>query len=173
RGRTRLSHQGRLHARRTLSRHGTTSRCVECGAPEVGPAREAAQRAIDTGTRRRAVKAVIVGATKGMGRALARRMAERGDQLFLLGRDTEDLQRSATDLEIRGADGAVGTAHCDLLQPQSFQPALAAAGALARIDTIVVTAGLFAAEEELEQDAALRDRLLVANFVNTVHFCEL
>src|SRR5262249_13276610 len=90
-----------------------------------------------------------------------------------LGRDAEDLQRSATDLEIRGADGAVGTAHCDLLQPQSFQPALAAAGALARIDTIVVTAGLFAAEEELEQDAALRDRLLVANFVNTVHFCEL
>ncbi len=34
-----------------------------------------------------AMKVVLLGATKGMGRALARRMAERGDRLFLLGRD--------------------------------------------------------------------------------------
>ena len=32
---------------------------------------------------------VILGATKGMGRALARRMAARGDELFLLGRDLD------------------------------------------------------------------------------------
>ena len=37
---------------------------------------------------------VILGATKGMGRALARLCAERGDRLFLLGRDAEDLARS-------------------------------------------------------------------------------
>ena len=30
------------------------------------------------------VKAVLLGATKGMGRALARRMAERGDSVYLL-----------------------------------------------------------------------------------------
>jgi short-subunit dehydrogenase len=120
------------------------------------------------------MRVVFLGASKGMGRALARLMAARGDQLFLLGRDLDDLERSARDLEITGAHGPVRTAFCDLQQPESFAAALhAAADALTRIDTVVITAGLFASEEELEEDAALRDRLLVANFVNTIHFCEL
>ena len=119
------------------------------------------------------MKVVFLGATKGMGRALARCMAARGDQLFLLGRDTHDLQRSARDLEIAGACGEVGTAYCDLLQPDSFAPALdEAAGRLTGFDTVVVTAGLFARQEDLEQDPELRQRLLTADFVNTVEFCE-
>jgi short-subunit dehydrogenase len=56
------------------------------------------------------VKVVFLGATKGMGRALARLMAQRGDRLFLLGRDHEDLEKSARDLEVHGAGGDVGTA---------------------------------------------------------------
>lgn len=118
-------------------------------------------------------KAVLLGATKGMGRALARRMAERGDRLVLLGRDPEDLARSAADLEARGA-GSVATATCDLLRPETFAPALdAAETALDGLDTIVVTAGLFASQEALEADADLRDRVLTADFTNTIHFCEL
>jgi NAD(P)-dependent dehydrogenase (short-subunit alcohol dehydrogenase family) len=120
------------------------------------------------------VKAVVLGGTKGMGRALARRMAERGDALFLLGRDGDDLARSATDLEIRGADGRVGVAHCDLLDRATFAPALdAAVRGLGGLDAVVVTAGLFAQQEPLEQDAELRDRVLTADFTNTIHFCEL
>jgi len=120
------------------------------------------------------VKVVVLGATKGMGRALARCMAERGDALFLLGRDRDDLARSAADLEIRGAHGAVGSAPCDLLDPTTFTPALdAAERALGGLDVVVVTAGLFATQDALEQDAALRERLLTANFTNTVLFCEL
>ena len=49
------------------------------------------------------MKAVLLGATRGMGRALAREMAERGEKLFLLGRDAKDLERSAADLQVRGA----------------------------------------------------------------------
>jgi len=116
---------------------------------------------------------VLLGATKGMGRALARRMAARGDRLFLLGRDLDDLRRSATDLEILGADGDVGVAACDLLDRDSLAPALAAAQkSLGDIETVVVSAGLFAAQEDLESDAAQRDALLTANFTNTIHFCE-
>ena len=48
------------------------------------------------------MKIAIVGATKGMGRALARELAARGDALCLLGRDTEELGRSAEDLRVRG-----------------------------------------------------------------------
>jgi decaprenylphospho-beta-D-erythro-pentofuranosid-2-ulose 2-reductase len=116
---------------------------------------------------------VLLGATKGMGRALARKMAERGDRLFLLGRGTEDLDRSARDLEVRGADGPVGTAPCDLAEPDSFEPALDdAAAALGDIDAVVVTAGAFATQDALEGDRELVQRVTTLNFTNTVLFCE-
>ncbi len=119
------------------------------------------------------MKVVFLGATKGMGRALARLLAQRGDQLFLLGRDLDDLQRSAKDLELFGAAGTVGIARCDLLDPGTFVPGLdAAASALGGLDTVVVTAGLFATQELLEADAALTARLLTADFTNTILFCE-
>jgi decaprenylphospho-beta-D-erythro-pentofuranosid-2-ulose 2-reductase len=116
---------------------------------------------------------VILGATRGMGRALARRMAERGDRLFLLGRHAEDLHASARDLELRGAGGAVGTASCDLAEPESFEPALAqAAEALGDIDAVVVTAGAFATQDRLEGDRDLTRAVTTINFTNTVLFCE-
>lgn len=116
---------------------------------------------------------VILGGTKGMGRALARRMAERGDRLFLLGRHPDDLERSAGDLAVRGGSAEVGTAFCDLSDPASFEPALDAAGtALVRVDTVVVTAGAFATQPELEADPELAARVTTVNFTNTVLFCE-
>ncbi len=119
------------------------------------------------------MKAVLLGGSRGMGRALARLMAERGDRICLLGRDLDDLRRSARDLEIRGAAGEVGVAHCDLLDPGSFAPALdEAARQLGGFDTAVLTAGLFASQDDLERDAELRSRLLTANFVNSIQFCE-
>ncbi len=115
----------------------------------------------------------FLGASKGMGRALARRMAERGDRLCLLGRDLDDLRRSAADLKNLGATGEVGVASCDLTDPNSFAPALAAARvALGDVDTVVVTAGVFGDQEDLERDHDARDRLLTLNFTNTIHFCE-
>jgi len=110
-----------------------------------------------------------------MGRSLARAMAARGDTVFLLGRDVGDLARSAKDLEASGAPAPVGFATCDLLRPESFEGALdEARRALGgRIDTIVVTAGLFGTQEQLEADRDLRDRVLAADFLNTIHFCEL
>ncbi|MBN1395310.1 MAG: SDR family NAD(P)-dependent oxidoreductase [Pirellulales bacterium] len=119
------------------------------------------------------MKAVLFGATKGMGRALARLMAARGDRLCLLGRSAEDLERSARDLEIRGAQGPVATAFCDLLQPESFAPALEKAEReLEGFDAVVVTAGVMAPQEEMENDPQLAARLLAADFTNTVLFCE-
>lgn len=119
------------------------------------------------------MKVVFFGATKGMGRSLAQLMAARGDMLFLLGRDADDLARSAADLQIRGANGTVGNAHCNLLEPRSFAPALdQATAALPGFNTVVITAGLFDSEAHLESDDDSRDRLLTADFTNTIHFCE-
>ncbi len=119
------------------------------------------------------MKVALLGATRGMGRALARELAGRGARLCLLGRDARQLARSARDLELRGAQGEVATAHCDLLEPESFEPALEAAErALDGLDTVVVTAALFDTQEALEADAKQRHRLLMADFVHTVQFCE-
>jgi decaprenylphospho-beta-D-erythro-pentofuranosid-2-ulose 2-reductase len=120
------------------------------------------------------MKAVVLGATSGMGRALARLMAERGDSLFLLGRDATQLARSAADLSLRGAAGSVGTAYCDLLVPDSFGPAMTAADAALRgFETVVVTAAAFGPQAALEVDSQARRRLLTADFTNTIEFCEL
>ena len=115
---------------------------------------------------------VLLGATKGMGQALARKMAARGDRIFLLGRNTDALEECGRDLDVRGGEH-VGNARCDLEDSDTFGPALEKAWyALGTVDTVVVSAGLFATQEELEADARLAERLTRVNFTNTVVFCE-
>lgn len=109
-----------------------------------------------------------------MGRALARRMVSRGDHVFLLGIGLEDLERSAADLKERSVARAdVGYALCDLERPEGFESALDAAYlALGSVDTVVVTAGMFASQEQLEADPDFCRRMLIVNFAHTVMFCE-
>jgi short-subunit dehydrogenase len=119
------------------------------------------------------VKIALLGATKGMGRALARLMAERGDTLALLGRDRADLDRSARDLDVRGGRARVAIAECDLERPETFAPALdAAETALGGLEAVVVSAGMFSTQDRLEADPELARRLLLVDFTNTVAFCE-
>ena len=115
---------------------------------------------------------VLLGGTRGIGRALGRLLASRGDAVFLLGRDEADLARSAEDLRLRGG-GTVGWVRCDLRQPAGFGPALdAASAALGRIDAVVVTAGAFGTQDELEADPGRAAEVLDTNFARTVEFCE-
>lgn len=120
-------------------------------------------------------KVVFVGATKGMGRALARKMAAHGDRLFLLGRDLEDLRWTAADLSLRGGRTSdhVHSASLDLEDPSMFEAALEQADAtLDGFDTLIITAGMFAVQDQLEADPAYLARLLAVNFTNTVLLCE-
>jgi decaprenylphospho-beta-D-erythro-pentofuranosid-2-ulose 2-reductase len=108
-----------------------------------------------------------------MGRAVARRLVERGHEVFLLGRDEVDLARGARDLEIRHGEGKVGFARCDLLEPAGFAAALdQAEAALGGVDAVVVTAAVFATQDELERDPSACSRMLTVNFTNTIGFCE-
>jgi decaprenylphospho-beta-D-erythro-pentofuranosid-2-ulose 2-reductase len=120
------------------------------------------------------VKAVILGATSGMGREVSRRLAERGDSVFVLGNEADELARSAADLGARHPSGeVVGYALCDLEQPETFAPALDAAdAALGDFDTVVVTAAMYATQDALEADEELARRLLTVNFAHTIVFCE-
>lgn len=119
------------------------------------------------------MRAVVLGGTKGMGRALARLLVERGDSVHLLGRDAEDLARSAADLEIRGGGRRVGTGRLDLADPAGFAAALDGAVAeLGGLDLVVVTAAQFGTQEALEADLERTREMLTVNFANTVVFCE-
>jgi short-subunit dehydrogenase len=118
------------------------------------------------------MRVAVLGATKGMGREVARRLAERGDSLALLGRDGESLSATARDLQIRGARVAEAIP-CDLADAGSHGRALdAAAAALGRVDAVVVTAGLFGTQEQLEADPDLLARVLDVDFTKTILFCE-
>jgi decaprenylphospho-beta-D-erythro-pentofuranosid-2-ulose 2-reductase len=120
------------------------------------------------------VNVVILGGTRGIGRAVSRALAARGDRLFLLGRVPDDLERSAADLNVRaGREVVAGTASCDLARPDTFGPALAsAAAALGRIETVVLTAADFGTQAALESDLERTRTLLTLNVAHTVVFCE-
>ncbi len=120
------------------------------------------------------MKAIVLGGTTGMGRAIARLLTERGDGVFLMGLDAGDLARSSADLSERHPRRApVGSAVCDLERPETFAPALDAAdAAMDGFDTVVVTAAMFATQEALEADVELARRLTTVNYANTVVFLE-
>jgi decaprenylphospho-beta-D-erythro-pentofuranosid-2-ulose 2-reductase len=119
------------------------------------------------------MKVAIVGATRGMGRALARELATRGDSVCVLGRDAQEIERSAADLRARAPSVKIGATVCDLEDPATFDAALdGAREALDGLDTVVVTAAMFGVQDSLESDPALLGRLLTVNFTNTVLFCE-
>lgn len=119
------------------------------------------------------MKAVILGAASGMGRAIARQLVERGDSVFVLGIGADDLAKSAADLAARNPKVVVGHAVCDLERPEGFAEALDAADAgLANFDTVIVTAAMFATQDALEADIELARRLVTVNYANTVVFCE-
>ncbi len=120
------------------------------------------------------MKVALLGGTKGIGRALGRLLVEKDHEVCLLGRDLENLKRSAADLQIRSRGGrSAPTAYCDLSRPETFGPALdLAAAALRGLDGVIVTAGAFAVQEKLESDRALAREVLTTNFAHTVLFCE-
>ena len=120
------------------------------------------------------MKAALLGGTKGIGRSLARLLSEKGHEVCLLGRDKDDLERSANDIQIRSAaPRPIPIAYCDLRRPETFGPAIdEASRELGGLDAVIVTAAAFARQEKLESDRPLARDLLTTNFAHTVVFCE-
>lgn len=115
-----------------------------------------------------------MGGTTGQGRAVARTLAARQDALFLLGIPEAELERSARDLEARGATGKVEHVVVDLEDPETFAPGVEAAWEAlgGRVDAFVITAGMFATQDRLESDLEFTRRMLIVNYAHLVVFCE-
>jgi len=79
---------------------------------------------------------VLTGAGSGIGAALARRLAGRGDRLILLARD------AARAAELTAAFPGSGTIVADLADPASLERAVADAGLPDLVDGVVHAAGI-------------------------------
>ena len=86
-------------------------------------------------------KSIVVGASSGLGRAIAEKLAERGDAVYLLARDGRDLDPLARDLTIRFG-GKAGWEELDLA---TFDAAALAERLIAEMggaDNVFLVAGL-------------------------------
>lgn len=84
--------------------------------------------------------AIVTGANRGIGRAIARRLAGEGAQVVLCARDAHLLNETAREIE--GAGGTVSSLAVDLRTPEAGgRLADFAAGAYGRIDIVVNNAG--------------------------------
>jgi len=106
-------------------------------------------------------RALVTGASRGIGAAVARRLAERGANVALVARDVEALGKVAAS-----CGGTVYAA--DLARADSIRALVARVEADAPIDVLVNNAGVDLAGDFLTLDAAAIDELFACNVVAPV-----
>jgi len=86
--------------------------------------------------------AVVIGASSGVGRALARALAARGTKLLIVSRDRRDIEAAAADIRERFGCQCLGQA-LDIASPDFDARAFADAAAawLGEIDAVYIPAG--------------------------------
>ncbi|GAB3268260.1 SDR family NAD(P)-dependent oxidoreductase [Arthrobacter pigmenti] len=107
---------------------------------------------------------LVVGATGGLGSAIAHRLVKEGVRVSLSGRDEQKLSRLATDL---GA-AVVSTAAADLTVPGGPSAVAAALPQDVGIDGVVYAAGVVAFGSVAELDDETLDEVLLLNLVAPV-----
>lgn len=112
---------------------------------------------------------VITGASSGIGRLLALRMAESGAQVALVARRESELEAVAD--EIRGAGGRAEVIPCDVGdRDQALAAAEHAAERLGRVDVVVNNAGFGHHRPFLEWEIEDMERLMQVNFMGSLYF---
>lgn len=107
--------------------------------------------------------AVIVGASSGLGRALANELARRGQALLLVASDARDLQAIAADLELR-FEANVATLALDLArEADPGARILAPLAALPPPSALLLVAGLSRDDDDFSLPAARIGELLSIN----------
>ncbi|HZD04296.1 MAG TPA: SDR family NAD(P)-dependent oxidoreductase [Longimicrobiales bacterium] len=118
---------------------------------------------------------VLVGATDGIGRALAASYLRRGWRVGLVGRDPGKLERVAGELRVREPEGMVATVACDVRDagrvPGAFQDVLRALG---QMDLLVYCAGVMPPYgEDLDDRLAGIAPIFEVNVQGAIRFLEL
>ena len=110
---------------------------------------------------------LITGASSGIGAALARAYARRGERLFLSGRDTARLDEVAAQCRMAGAT-AVETAALDVTDEAAMREWIDRADAAAPLDLVFANAGI-ATGEETEANSRRTFAVNIGGVLNTVH----
>jgi decaprenylphospho-beta-D-erythro-pentofuranosid-2-ulose 2-reductase len=117
---------------------------------------------------------LVVGASSGIGRAVARRWARAGSDVLLAGRDVEDLERSAADLRLRCGRRAEVIAFdaLDFDSHESFwRECLDRAGG--DLAGVVMLHGWMPAQTDAQNDFALARKAIDTNYTSAVSLLTL
>jgi short-subunit dehydrogenase len=117
---------------------------------------------------------LIVGASSGIGRAVAHRWAAAGNDLLLAGRDTQDLNHSAADLAIRYRIRAEVCQFdaLDFKAHQAFwQDYLSRAGGT--LEGVIIVHGSLPVQEEAQKDLELLHRTIDTNYTSAASLLTL
>jgi short-subunit dehydrogenase len=110
----------------------------------------------------------IFGATSAVAQAVARRFAEQGAQLFLVGRSLERLEAIAADLRVRGST-AVSVVASDLADLSQHAALVEQAHcALGGIDAALIAHGTLPDQRACESDTALALHHIGINYLSPV-----
>ncbi|NNE75230.1 MAG: SDR family NAD(P)-dependent oxidoreductase [Acidimicrobiales bacterium] len=117
--------------------------------------------------RRSSGRAVVLGASSGVGRAAASRLARDGWSTVLSSRGARDLEAMSADLEARYG-GLHETAPIDLLADDDALGAYAGHVTSDGLDVAIITAGAIDADDDGLTDWSTIDRLTTANYTAVI-----
>ncbi len=106
---------------------------------------------------------LVTGASSGIGRATARRLAGRGDHVVLLARALKPLQETANECEADGASSVLVTA-ADVTDVSAVEAAVQLIiSTHGRLDEVVHSAGVVAYGDFLDIPTEIFDRVIATN----------
>jgi NAD(P)-dependent dehydrogenase (short-subunit alcohol dehydrogenase family) len=116
------------------------------------------------------MRALVTGASRGIGRAVARRLARAGARVALLARHTADLKVAAAEIHDAGGDALIIA--CDVAESGQVTSAVEEArAALGGIDLLVNNAGVVARAALVDTTEEVFDRILAVNLRGAYLLC--
>lgn len=117
--------------------------------------------------------ALVTGASRGIGRAIALGLARAGADVAVLARGTAELEKVAIDIEDLGRRALVLT--CDVNEPEQIERAVSdAVGEFGALDICVNNAGGFShVGPFLDMEQSDWTNILRTNLESVVHFCRV
>jgi short-subunit dehydrogenase len=119
-------------------------------------------------------RVVVVGATDGLGKALAAEYASRGSWVCLVGRGAEKLEAVRAEITTRYPDATVAAVLCDLRESNRIAPAFQSAiAAIGHCDLFIYNAGVMHHGDGLTADPAKDRETMEVNAVAAVEMLGL
>ena len=114
---------------------------------------------------------LILGASSSMARAFARSVAEDGADVFLAGRDMDDLKRNATDCHLRSG-GLAEAVKFDARKPAGFEAIYDRMAAQDGALNVAVFVGSMPDQADIDKDPTLVDGTIVDSFTGPARFLQ-